>query len=56
MVVTPELEKAIESGQPNSVMREIAVRDGMIELATGGLEQALLGKTTIEEVYYKLSV
>ena len=56
LVNTPELEKAIESNQPNSVLREIAVSQGMIELAAGGLEQALLGKTTIEEVYYKLSV
>ena len=56
LVNTPELEKAIESNQPNSVMREIAVSQGMIELAAGGLEQALLGKTTIEEVYYKLSI
>lgn len=56
LVNTPELEKAIENNQPNSVLREIAVSQGMIELAAGGLEQALLGKTTIEEVYYKLSV
>ncbi len=56
LVNTPELEKAIEANQPNSVMREIAVSQGMIELAAGGLEQALLGKTTIEEVYYKLSI
>ena len=56
MVNTPELEKAIESNQPNSVLREIAVSQGMIELAAGGLEQALTGKTTIEEVYYKLSM
>lgn len=56
MVNTPELEKAIESNQPNSVLREIAVSQGMIELAAGGLEQALSGKTTVEEVYYKLSM
>jgi type IV pilus assembly protein PilB len=56
MVVTPQLEKAIESGAPNSTLREIAVADGMIELAVGGLERAILGQTTIEEVYYKLSV
>ena len=56
LVNTPELEKAIENNQPNSVLREIAISQGMIELAAGGLEQALLGKTTIEEVYYKLSV
>jgi type IV pilus assembly protein PilB len=56
MAVTPGLEKAIESGAPNSALRDIAIADGMVELAVGGLERALAGQTTIEEVYYKLSV
>jgi type IV pilus assembly protein PilB len=56
MNVTPVLEKAIESGAPNSALREIAIHDGMVELAIGGIERALAGQTTIEEVYYKLSV
>jgi type IV pilus assembly protein PilB len=56
MNVTPVLEKAIESGEPNSALRVIALNDGMVELAVGGLERAMLGQTTIEEVYYKLSV
>jgi type IV pilus assembly protein PilB len=55
MTVTPELEKAIEAGLPNSKLREIAVSQSMVELATSGLEQALNGRTTVEEVYYKLS-
>ena len=29
--------------------------EGMIELAPAGIEQALAGRTTVEEVYYKLS-
>lgn len=55
MVVTPQLEKAIESGLPSSKLREIAVSEGMIELAVGGLQQARLGVTSVEEVYFKLS-
>ena len=55
MVVTPEMEAAIESGLPSSKLREIAIADGMIELAVGGLEQARQGLTSIEDVYFKLS-
>ncbi|MEZ6089161.1 MAG: ATPase, T2SS/T4P/T4SS family [Pirellulaceae bacterium] len=55
MTVTPTLEKAIEAGLPASKLRDIAVEEGMVELAVGGLQQALLGLTTIEEVYFKLS-
>ncbi len=55
MVVTPQLEKAIESGLPSSRLREIASLDGMVELAVGGLQQARLGVTSVEEVYFKLS-
>jgi type IV pilus assembly protein PilB len=55
MTVTPALEKAIESGAPGSTLRVIAAEEGMIELAVGGLERALAGVTTLEEVYYKLS-
>lgn len=55
MVVTPALEKAIEAGLPASRIREISISEGMNELAVGGLEQAKLGVTSVEEVYYKLS-
>lgn len=55
MVVSPSMEQAIESGLPASRLREIAVSEGMVELAVGGLQQAQLGNTSIEEVYYKLS-
>jgi type IV pilus assembly protein PilB len=55
MAVTPALEKAIEAGLPGSKIREIAVSEGMIELAVGGLDQASKGLTSVEEVYYKLS-
>ncbi|MCD0461731.1 GspE/PulE family protein [Roseiconus lacunae] len=55
MVITPKLEQAIESGLPSSQLRTIACEGGMIALATMGLRQAVLGVTSIEEVYFKLS-
>lgn len=55
MMVTPEMQKAIEAGLPHSKLRQIATNEGMVELAPAGLEQALAGRTTIEEVYFKLS-
>lgn len=55
MVVTPQLAAAIESGMPGSTIRKIAVSEGMVELATMGIERASQGLTSIEEVYYKLT-
>ena len=55
MVVTPEMQKAIEAGLPHSKLRQIAANSGMVELAPAGIEQALAGRTTLEEVYFKLS-
>lgn len=55
MVVTPELSDGIEKGLPVNKLREIAVRQGMVELVKAGLEQVLGGKTTLEEVHYKIS-
>ncbi|MEO1526864.1 MAG: ATPase, T2SS/T4P/T4SS family [Planctomycetota bacterium] len=55
MSVTPKMESAIESGLPASKLRQIATEDGMVELAIGGLQQAKLGVTSVEEVYFKLS-
>lgn len=54
-VLTPDVEKAIEAGLPHSKIKEVAVQGGMVELAIAGLEAAMAGKTTIEEVYFKLS-
>jgi len=53
--VTPSIETAIESGMPTSKLRELAVSEGMVELAVEGLQQARLGMTSVEEVYYKLT-
>jgi type IV pilus assembly protein PilB len=55
MFVTPELSDGIERGLPANRLREIAVAGGMVELARAGLEQAIAGRTTLEEVYYKVS-
>jgi len=55
MVVTPKLADAIENGLPTSRLREIALSEGMSELVSSGLDKAISGKTTLEEVYYKTS-
>jgi len=55
MPVTPEITMAIEAGVPHSKLHQMAIDAGMIELSQAGLEQALQGKTSIEEVYFKTS-
>jgi len=55
MVVTPKLAQAIEKGLPTTKLRGIAIEEGLVELASAGMEQVLAGKTTIEEVFYKVS-
>jgi type IV pilus assembly protein PilB len=55
MVVTPAMAEGIESGLPITKLRQIGLTDGMVELAAAGMEQVLAGRTTLEEVFYKLS-
>lgn len=55
MPITPDITMAIESGTPHSKLREMAIDAGMVELSHAGLEQAMLGRTSIEEVYFKTS-
>jgi type IV pilus assembly protein PilB len=55
MVVTPALAEGIENGLPVTKLRQIAMSEGMVELAAAGMEQVMAGRTTIEEVFYKLS-
>mgnify|MGYP002623904573 CR=1 FL=1 len=55
MQVTPAMADAIERGLPASKLREIAIAEGMVELSQAGFEQAVAGRTTIEEVYFKTS-
>ncbi len=53
--ITPAVAAAIEKGVPASRVREIAIEEGMVELADAGLEQAVAGRTTLDEVFYKTS-
>ncbi|MEM1304038.1 MAG: ATPase, T2SS/T4P/T4SS family, partial [Planctomycetota bacterium] len=55
MTVSPDIAQAIEKGVPATKIREIAIREGMNELSTAGMRQALAGKTTLEEVFFKTS-
>ncbi len=55
MPITPEITMAIESGMPHSRLHKMAVDAGMVQLSRAGLEQALAGHTSIEEVYFKTS-
>lgn len=55
MPITPEITMAIESGVPHSRLRQMAIDAGMVELSAAGLEQALAGRTSLEEVYFKTS-
>ncbi|HEX4416187.1 MAG TPA: ATPase, T2SS/T4P/T4SS family [Lacipirellulaceae bacterium] len=55
MVVSPALAEGIENGLPHTKLRQIAIAEGMVELESAGMEQVLAGRTTLEEVFYKLS-
>ena len=55
MPTTPEITMAIEAGVPHSKLHQLAIDAGMVELSHAGLEQALAGRTSIEEVYFKTS-
>ncbi|NQT37590.1 MAG: Flp pilus assembly complex ATPase component TadA [Planctomycetes bacterium] len=55
MLVSPVLAEAVEGNAPSSKLREIALAEGMVGLSTAGLNQAIAGRTTIEEVFYKVS-
>ena len=55
MPITPKITMAIEAGVPHSKLHQMAIDAGMVELSRAGLEQALAGRTSIEEVYFKTS-
>src|SRR4051794_360602 len=55
MNVSPAMAEGIENGLSATKLRQIAISDGMVELAAAGIEQVLAGRTTLEEVFYKLS-
>lgn len=55
MPIAPEITAGIEAGVPHSRLYDLALASGMTELSRAGLEQALAGRTSIEEVYFKTS-
>ena len=55
MPINSDITTAIESGVPHSKLHQMAVDAGMVELSQAGLAQALAGKTSLEEVYFKTS-
>lgn len=54
LVITKAIKQAIEREAPTSEILAIAEAEGMISLAKAGLERALDGDTTVEEVRLKL--
>ncbi|MEM6329909.1 MAG: ATPase, T2SS/T4P/T4SS family [Planctomycetota bacterium] len=55
MTVSHAIAEAVEKGVPATKVREIACREGMVELCDAGMEQVFAGRTTVEEVFFKLS-
>ena len=55
LTITPRIADAIEHDLPTSKLKELALAEGMVDLPSAGFEQAMLGRTTVEEVYYKTS-
>ncbi len=53
MMVEDAILHAIERGAPVSEIREIAINKGMRDLKEAGLSQAIVGNTTLDEVYFK---
>ncbi len=54
-MLSPALVAAIEKNLPATALREVAREEGMVDLLGAGLEQAMAGRTTLEEVFYKVS-
>ena len=50
MVITPELEDAIGESATSHAVRDLALEQGMTTLRQDGVEKALAGLTTLEEV------
>ncbi|MEO9592920.1 MAG: type II/IV secretion system protein, partial [Rhodopirellula bahusiensis] len=55
MPLNSDITAAIEAGVPNSQLEEMAHAAGMVPLRQAGLEAAVVGKTSLEEVYFKTS-
>lgn len=55
MPINSEITAAIEAGVPHSKLEELALEAGMVPLQQAGLEAAVTGRTSLEEVYFKTS-
>ena len=53
MPMTDIIVGAIEEGASHSHLRDLAIQEGMVELSRAGIDQAILGLTSLEEVYFK---
>jgi general secretion pathway protein E len=53
--VTPRIEQALRAKEPDSVLREIAVSEGMITMDADGVGRAANGETSFNEVARLLS-
>ncbi|MFQ3670423.1 MAG: GspE/PulE family protein [Verrucomicrobiia bacterium] len=49
-VVSPALQEAITQRQPGTVLRQIAMGEGMVPLRRDGWRKAVEGRTTLEEI------
>ena len=55
MPINSDITSAIEAGVPHSQLEEMALEAGMVPLRRAGLEAAMAGRTSLEEVYFKTS-
>jgi len=51
----PIYEVLVITPVPTTKLRELGIEEGLVELASAGIEQVLAGRTTVEEVFYKVS-
>lgn len=50
LCMTPRIRTLVEQGAPGVELQEVAQQEGLVPLVHDGLQKALLGQTTIEEV------
>jgi len=54
--ITPAIEKALRSGEPDESVHEIAVSEGMVTMAADGVRRFANGETTLYEITRVLSL
>jgi type II secretory ATPase GspE/PulE/Tfp pilus assembly ATPase PilB-like protein len=50
LIVSPEIRGLIQARQPASLIQACAIDQGMVSLRQDGIDKALQGLTTLEEV------